>query len=51
MTRKACNNINEIFYNVQFNKTCHPSNIKNLKKCYERVRIDYNTILNSLYIY
>ncbi|CAD1469487.1 unnamed protein product [Heterotrigona itama] len=36
MTRTTCNNIKEIFYNVQFNKTCHPSNIKNLKKCYER---------------
>ncbi|KOC59737.1 Condensin complex subunit 3 [Habropoda laboriosa] len=33
--------VTEIFYNVQFNKTCHQSNLKKLKKCYEQINLSY----------
>ncbi|XP_033356774.1 condensin complex subunit 3 [Bombus vosnesenskii] len=36
MERNTNNYIKEIFHSVQFNKTCHQSNLKKLKKCYEQ---------------
>ncbi|OAD60372.1 Condensin complex subunit 3 [Eufriesea mexicana] len=36
MKQKTKKIISDIFYNVQFNKTCHQSNLKKLKKCYEQ---------------
>lgn len=54
MKRNTNNYIKEIFHSVQFNKTCHQSNLKKLKKCYEQVRIGCNTdefIIINLFLF
>ena len=39
MKQNIGNIINEIFYNIQFNKTCHQKNLKKLKKIYEECEL------------
>ncbi|XP_078038064.1 chromosome associated protein G [Augochlora pura] len=45
MSQKFSNSLSEIFYNVQFNKTCHQSNLKLLKKHYEKT--EFHVFWNS----
>ncbi|XP_033333688.2 chromosome associated protein G isoform X2 [Megalopta genalis] len=45
MSQKFSNSLSEIFYNVQFNKTCHQSNLKLLKKHYEKT--EFQAFWNS----